>query len=250
MNDDHSELTLNICLLYSEIMAKNNVDPRDIQRDIHKIGTIMNMDQIIIYQTLTGIFITLNQGSKIKMSVIEATENNFEKIIRAKQALEDFENSTVTQENFYKSLIEINNTNYSFPLAIQVLSAGVVSAALGVVFTSQLSDFLINLIIGGVSYFILLYFQKKLMLKSFSTFLSASVLAILVSFSINLDLATNPYMIIFSCIMPLVPGIEIVNSIRSVLENNYLIATSQILEALMITIMILMPITFFLNILT
>ncbi|MFD2385929.1 threonine/serine exporter family protein [Enterococcus rivorum] len=50
--------------------------------------------------------------------------------------------------------------------------------------------------------------------------------------------------------MPLVPGIEIVNSIRSVLENNYLIATSQILEALMITIMILMPITFFLNILT
>lgn len=242
---DHRDLLLNVCLLFSKIMVENNQDKHQLRQSITAISKRANVKDVSCYNTQTAIFIFIKSSQQIRMADIDSFSNNFEKLTRATTAAKDYLDDKSTLEQFYTGLQKIDSATYTFPIWLQVFSAGIVGMSMSVLFSQNLNNVPMTFLISACGYFVFVLSFNALINKIFATFLAASCLSILTVCYLKVTHSLDVSLLLLSSIMPLLPGSEFVNGIKDIFSGDYLSGVTQLTEASMLIFVIVFPITLF-----
>ena len=138
------ELLLETCLLAGKIMMENGSEVYRVEDTMNRIAANAGEANSISYVTATGIFMGLRSSHYAQVENVHDRVINLEKIVAVNRLSRSFAEKQITLPQLYASLKEINQVTPSFPLWLQVLSAGVVSSTLMIIFGGNWSDFIVT----------------------------------------------------------------------------------------------------------
>ena len=127
------ELLLETCLLAGKIMMENGSEVYRVEDTMNRIAANAGEANSISYVTATGIFMGLRSSHYAQVENVHDRVINLEKIVAVNRLSRSFAEKQITLPQLYASLKEINQVTPSFPLWLQVLSAGVVSSTLMII---------------------------------------------------------------------------------------------------------------------
>ena len=244
MKEKDLNLLLDTCLLTGKIMMKSNADMSRIEETMSCIVSASGDYQIVTYAIQTGLFIGLEHTSMIRMEQVMMRATNLEIVTEVNELLHQYIDNKLTLLEFYNELQILEKKCIRFPTWLQIISAAIISATLMFLFGGLLEDFPVTLFIGGVGYTIYLLGEKLFHIKFLSEFLSSIFIGLAAILSVKLGIGNNSDCIIIGCIMPLVPGVQITNSIRDLLAGHYMSGISKGVEAMITATMIGFAISF------
>lgn len=238
---------IKLLLLYGKIMLENNYEVAEIRSYMNQLMNALNANHFYFYITQTGIVLIDKQTNDVKMVGIRSYSYNFEKMGHIKEAITEFTCHNISKEELYKRLRQIEDKSYSFSYPIQIVSAGIICGSMYVLINSFSSTAFLSFFLGVIAYSVYLVLEKYIKIKIFSVFLYSSFISIVTVFFFKNHLAPDPFSLILSCIMPLLPGTTFVNSIRASINGDYLTGLSLASDAINVSLMLGIPVAFILT---
>ena len=141
-------------------------------------------------------------------------------------------NETPTNDFIEQQIKAINSLHPIMPLVF--LGYGLGAGGYAIFFGGGLHEGIIAGIIGFLMYFFV-WINEILEINFFMrTTLTSIFLTILAIISLKLGLITNLQSTIIGCLMILTPGIAITNSLRDIIDGNYVSGQARLVEAFFI----------------
>lgn len=134
---------------------------------------------------------------------------------------------------------QINKIKQNSPnMFLVFLGYGLGAGAFALFFGGGLQEFFVAGFIGFVMYFFI-WLNETLSINSFmQTMLTSMLLTFLSILSLKFHMIQNLDATIIGCLMILVPGIAITNSLRDIIDGNYLSGQARLFEAFFIAMAI------------
>lgn len=117
-------------------------------------------------------------------------------------------------------------------------AAAILSGALMIVFTGNVSDSWAGFLAGGVGYGAFSYLLRKFKIQYLGEFCSSLIIGILAVIFVKMHLANNINDIIIGAIMPLVPGVPLTNAARDLVSGNLISGPTRGIEAILTAVSI------------
>lgn len=240
----NTEMLLETCLLAGKIMMESDAEMYRVEDTMSRIANASDNHQLVSYVTQTGLFVGLDGTSTIRMVQIMQRAINLEKVTKVNQLSRKYVAGELTLEELLENLKIVDSEQIYFPITWRLLGAAVISGTIMILFGGQWHDFLLTCLIGGIGYGINYYSFKILRIKFLSEFLASFFIGFSAIFLVQLGIGWNQDMIIIGSVMPLVPGVQMTNSVRDLLAGHYLSGVSRGTEALLTASMIGFAIAF------
>lgn len=234
---------MKICLFYGKILQESNATSEMINDNIKRLAQHMGLedDDLSAYNAQTSFIIINRHDNSIKMIPVNNTGYNFEKLVRVDDLLDRFLNDKLTSDEFFDKLHDINDKTNSFSKWIQIISASILSGSMNVIINGLNPSIWITFLLGFIGYWFYLEVQKTVQIKVFSILSYSIFICLVIALLSKTVLLKEPYSILFSCIMPLLPGTTFVNSIKAIMDGNYISGLIQSLDALNTALMLALP---------
>ena len=143
-------------------MMENGSEVYRVEDTMNRIAANAGEANSISYVTATGIFMGLRSSHYAQVENVHDRVINLEKIVAVNRLSRSFAEKQITLPQLYASLKKINQVTPSFPLWLQVLSAGVVSSTLMIIFGGNWSDFIVTFFIGSIGFITGLWVKKAI----------------------------------------------------------------------------------------
>lgn len=234
MLDEKNELILETCLLAGKIMIENNAEMYRIENTMERIAITSGNNHLVSFVTQTGLFVGFDNTSSMKMAKILHRTIDLESISKVNDLSRNYSAGNFSLEELLNKLKKLEDKKASFSLQLIIFCAAILSATIMVLFGGKLSDCPITFLIGYFSYTIYHYSSKILHINFLPEFIASLFISAATILCVKLNFGSNQDMIIIGCIMPLVPGGQITNSIRDLVAGHYLSGVSRGAEAAMI----------------
>lgn len=226
---------LKTCLLAGRIMIENGSETYRVEDTMRRIAWNAGAKDAVVFTTPTGLFISLNSESKTQLSNVEKRTMNLEKVTRVNELSRQFAEHKLNLKQLYMKLIDVDQNTEYFPLWLQCIAAAIVSSTLMIIFTGQYDwfDMPITGLIGMLGFLIAYEVGKRIEVLFLNQLLASFTVGFLAFVAVKVGLGHNINSIIIGGIMPLVPGVQITNSIRDMLAGHLLTGTAQANEAML-----------------
>lgn len=233
-----------VCLLYGKILQESNATSDMINANIQKIINHLNIenDELSTFNAETSFIIINRHDNTVKMIPVEKSGYNFEKILRVERVLNDFLANKLDTQSFLNELRVINKKTYSFPRKIRIISAALVCSGMNVIINGLSWNFITTFLLGVIGYWLYLKIKETTKINIFSILSYSTIICFLIVGLVKVHLIKEPYSILFSCIMPLLPGTTFVNAIRAMMDGNYLTGMIQSMDAFSTALMLGLPV--------
>lgn len=145
----------------------------------------------------------------------------------------DIEAGKCDMEGAEKRLDEIEKAK-PYKAIINLIAAAVASGAFSYLFGGSFTDALISAVIGSSYYYVLIALGRTKLSKLITNAICGCLLALMaVGFS-KLIPGLNMDMVIIGAIMPLIPGVSFVNSVRDIAAGNYISGAVRMIDAIVV----------------
>ncbi|RSU00302.1 hypothetical protein CBF37_02945 [Vagococcus vulneris] len=228
-------------------MLESHYEIAEVREEMDQLMKAMNVDHFYSYITQTGLMLIDQKTNDVKMISIKNYSYNFEKMGHIKESVNAFLKNEISEEELYDKFKKIESKTYAFSYPIQVLSAGVICGAMYVLINSLTVTALLSFVIGIVAYSVYLILEKYISIKTFSVFLYSSFISIIAVVLFKNNVTSDSFSLVLSCIMPLLPGATLVNSIRASINGDYLTGLSMAADAINVSLMLGIPVAFILT---
>ena len=233
LESDSAKL-LKTSLLAGKIMMENGSEAYRVEDTMKRIVLNGGEKNCSCYVTATGIFVGLENQQKVMIDNVEQRVINLEKVVAVNELSRQFAEKKITLNVLYEKLERINHRVPTFPLWLEILAAGIISAGALYLFGGVLADLLITFIIGCIGFTISVLCKQLINLNYFDLFISSFVIGFLSICAVKFNWATNIDPIIIGSIMPFVPGVAITNSFRDILAGHLISGIARGTEALIV----------------
>lgn len=244
--ESQNDLRIKTVILYSKLMLESNYGASQIKKNLIQIMTIMDINVFSFYITPTNVMLINKKTGDVKMVSVENSSYDFDKMGQVKLAVNKFNAGQLSLNQLYESFEEIETQKESFPIYTQVFFAGLMCGAMNLLISKTGKDVLLAGVVSLVCYFFYIIFDKYINIKNFSVFLYSLLVSAIAVLCVRHHLAQNSFSLVLSCMMPLLPGATLVNSIRDSIEGDYFSSISQISEAISTALMLGLPAAFIL----
>lgn len=129
-------------------MIENGSEVARVEDTIHRIAVSAGYPQSKVYVTITGIMMSISDEENAQIEPINLRTIDLEKITRVNDLSRKFAAGAIDLVEFESDLTELEVHPRYFPLWMQLVSAGIVSGTLEVVFRNNFPDFWITCLIG------------------------------------------------------------------------------------------------------
>lgn len=228
------KLIVNTCVLAGKIMIENGSEMDQVNDSIRRIAVNAHVYDLQAYATLTGIIVSLGRDQGAQVLTINHQIMDLNKVTIVNNYSRWFAEGKLTLKQFNRRLKLLNQESCFFPFWVQLLGAAIVSGAMEVVFRGNLFDFWSTCLIGMLAYAIYYLISKYNSIQFISEFSAAFVIGALAIFATHLHLGTGVDNIVIGGIMPLVPGVQIVNAVRDILTGNVVSGPARAIQAVII----------------
>ena len=228
------ELLLETCLLAGKIMMESGSEVYRVEDTMNRIAANANEPNSVSYVTATGIFMGLRSSHYLQVENVAERSINLEKVAAVNKLSRAFAEQKIDLLTLHNSLKKIDYETPTFPLWLQILSAGVMSCLLMYVFGGNWQDFSATFVVGIISFCVRYFVSAAIDLRFFDIFLASLVVGLCALLAVKLQLAGNVVNIIIGAVMPLVPGVAITTSFRDILAGHLISGLARGTEAIIV----------------
>ncbi|MFV0314608.1 MAG: threonine/serine exporter family protein [Anaerotignum sp.] len=233
MNDNQ---LLKFALDAGELMLSSGAETHRVQDTMHRILSASHSDGVEAMAMSTFLIVSIpseKSGSLTLTRGVYSRAVNFEKICRVNDISRAFVSGQICLEEATVRLVEINHTS-DFPPIARVISSGVTCGSFTLVLNGTWTDSLAAFIFGILIGLLLQLARKSKMPHFFSCLLGGFIAGAGAVIFHKFVPTAGTDLIIIGSIMPLLPGMTMTNSIRDVMEGNFISGTSKMVETLLI----------------
>jgi uncharacterized membrane protein YjjP (DUF1212 family) len=213
-----SEKVMELCIMAGATMLQSGAETSRVEDTIRRIATSFQMEYVHSFVTPTGIFITLNDQTKL----IRISERfiNLNKVSQINHLSRMLAGQRLTLEEAISKVNEIQRQKPPYSKGLVMLAAGIAGGSFSFLFGGDPVDVIPGFMAGVVVQSVLVLFESSPQAKFLGEFLAAlfggafSVAAVHVGLGVQLD------SIIIGSLMPLVPGVAITNAVRDMLAGD------------------------------
>ncbi len=232
--EQNYKLLMKTAILSGEILLSSGAETYRVEDTMKHILNKSGLETVETFAVLTGIMATLDDESIETISYVKQVSDvgmNINKIIMVNDIARRFCKDEITLEEAYFKLKnyqwrKYNTTHYSIAVI------GIV-VGFSIFFGGAVLDVGVAAFVGMI--LALLMAMGKMF--GFNGFIYNIVNGVGISFftlmAQYLLPEVNKEIVIISSIMPLVPGVALVNGVRDVIEGDYISGNSRILKALL-----------------
>ncbi|WP_241433607.1 threonine/serine exporter family protein [Listeria floridensis] len=214
-------------------MMESGAEIYRVEDTMNRIADAATSKKGITFATPTGIFMSIEGEQHIQLETIPTRTINLEKVSLVNDLSREFSAHNISLEELHSSLVQLEKDTRFFPVWMQILSAGLVSGALMIIFGGSWVDFISTCIIGTLGFIVYYFAAEWLKIKFLAEFLSSFIIGLLAVFVVHFHLGVNLDKIIIGGVMPLVPGVPITNAVRDLLAGHLLGGMARGMEALL-----------------
>lgn len=231
---DRSEL-LDTCLLAGRILIEGGSEMSRVEDTMGRIINNAGVKDAALFTTPTGIFASIRNEPFLQLRQIQTRDIDLEKIARVNTLSRQFAAKKINLNQFHRALIHLDGHVPYFPMWLQIICAGVVSALLMVVFTQRYDWFDIPLagVTGAVGFIVATYIRRLTKIKFISELTGGLALGLCAVIGVRMGFGHNVNNILIGGVMPLVPGVAITNSIRDLMSGHLLTGMARGMEAVL-----------------
>ncbi|GAW99289.1 threonine/serine exporter family protein [Secundilactobacillus mixtipabuli] len=238
MANDQGHLMIKTALHAGRIMIENGSEIARVSDTIRRIAANAGYPDSKVYVTITGIMMSVSGEDNAQIEPVTTRSIDLEKITRVNDLSRHFADQKITLAEFDQRLTDLDQHPRYFPLWLQLISAGVLSGSLEVVFRGNYPDFWVTCLIGLIGWGIFYGVNQLAKVRFLSEFLAAAGIGVLAILAVKYHLGTSADDIIIGSVMPLVPGVPLTNAVRDILAGDLVSGVARGMEALMSAIAI------------
>lgn len=240
MVDIFQKKVLLLALYAGEIMMKNGAEIYRVEDTITRICKACGIDNIEVFATPTGIFLSLDKGGEADdtqtyIKRIKGIGTNLDKISMVNHFSRKFTTTSLSVDDGMRMLKKIDDRR-PYPLPLRLAGAAMVASFFCLVFGGNPVDFAIAFASGALCYGLSTFLQKygiNFFIRGFCCCAAAAFIAMAAS-TAAASASYEP--IIIGSLMIFVPGVAITNAIRDFLSGDMLSGVARLMEALLIAV--------------
>ncbi|GEK29253.1 threonine/serine exporter family protein [Furfurilactobacillus siliginis] len=234
---EETELVMNTALLAGEILLENGAEIARVEDTMMRISTNEGYANANVFVLLTGITMSLPDGTATQVRPVHSRTLDLEKVDQVNTLSRQFASDEIDVPTFYQQLRQVKVAVPTFPFWLQLIAAVVVSVTLMLAFTGlhQWLVVLLTALAGATGYGVFYLINHELQIRFLSEFLAALVIGAIadagVAWLALSRLAGDA--VIIGALMPLVPGVPLMNAFRDTMAGNYLSGPARAVEAIL-----------------
>ncbi|MGX4645461.1 MULTISPECIES: threonine/serine exporter family protein [Holzapfeliella] len=234
MNKRYVDIVLNTCLMAGKIMIQSGSEMYRVEDTINHIAKNAGLKDPVVFSTPTGLFVGVNHHPIVQLTQVYVRTINLEKVHRVNRLSREFGARKITLNELHKGLHDIHENTPSFSHYLKVLSTALLSATLMVLAVGQfnLAEFCLVPVAGMLAYSTNNLVNRYTNIKFLSQVIASMVVAVFAILMVRLSLAQNMDALIVGGVLPLVPGLAIMNSLRDLFAGHLLTGVARGMEAL------------------
>lgn len=203
---------------------------------MENMGKFLGIEKFSVYIIANGIFMTgtLNdENISVRINEVPIAGTNLSKVEALNNLSRKVSTKEITPEELKQEFEKIKCFEpYSFSAI--TLATGMGCCAFCYIFNGSFRDCIISLPIGLLLSCLLTFLSENFHLpKIVKNIYGSAFITLLSCFAVFLGIGDSLGSIIIGCVMPLVPGVPLVNSIRHFFDDDYLSGVIRLADALL-----------------
>ncbi|MGN1298453.1 MAG: threonine/serine exporter ThrE family protein [Candidatus Scatovivens sp.] len=230
-------LLMDSAVLAGEIMLRNGSETYLVEDTINQILKTEKMKHIEAVVMVTMIIATISNPDRDPITVIrriERRQTNLNKIYLVQDVVKKYCDGKINLETFFQNLKRIKRYN-QYSEKIKDLCTILIAPTFTIMLGGNILDAIASSICGIVLMMII-KLKKIIHYNHFIIYILASILISITSVICSKIIHNNIDLAIIGAIMPMVPGVILINSIRDSINGDYMASLARLEEALIIAL--------------
>ncbi|MEJ6400904.1 threonine/serine exporter family protein [Nicoliella lavandulae] len=228
----------NFCCKLGRTLIESGAEINRVETTVEFIGHKAGVPDLRCYAELGVIFVYYENGIKNQIMKVKGHDFNFQKVDEINNLSRLFVSDQITYSQLQKEYRRIRNKVIDFTLRRKILAAGLVSIAPLLLFRTHWTNLFFAFFVGIMGFLATRFMTGHSKTPYLPVACGGLVIGLLAAIIGTMITGTNDDMIIFSSLMPIVPGIALTNSFREIMSKNILSGLILGMDATMVAIAI------------
>ena len=236
MGKQSDEEVLDLALMAGHILLENGAEIYRVEETIDRICGYYGVNSENAFVLSNGIFLTAGSAREsffAKVQHIPVSGTHLNKVAAVNQLSREIVEGRHTIQDAYRNLEEIR-TMPGKKRWMQTLASGVGSAAFCIFFGGTFGDSLAAFAAGICLYLYVLWLSVPHLSKIVGNIGGGALVTVVCCLLYLMGVGENLNFMMIGTIMPLVPGVAFMNSIRDVADGDYISGSVRMLDALLV----------------
>lgn len=236
MGKQSDEEVLDLALMAGHILLENGAEIYRVEETIDRICGYYGVNSENAFVLSNGIFLTAGSAREsffAKVQHIPVSGTHLNKVAAVNQLSREIVEGKHTIQDAYRILEEIR-TMPGKKRWMQTLASGVGSAAFCIFFGGTFGDSLAAFAAGICLYLYVLWLSVPHLSKIVGNIGGGALVTVVCCLLYLMGVGENLNFMMIGTIMPLVPGVAFMNSIRDVADGDYISGSVRMLDALLV----------------
>ena len=239
LTEERRILALRTCVLAGRLLIENGSNMERVNDTLDRIAKNAGLRKFQAFTTLTGIVASSDDLPNSQVADIRRRKNDLSKVAAVNEVSRELARRKIDVPQAFAKLKKIDRQKMSkWQNWYESFAAAILSGALMIVFTGNVSDSWAGFLAGGVGYGAFSYLLRKFKIQYLGEFCSSLIIGILAVIFVKMHLANNINDIIIGAVMPLVPGVPLTNAARDLVSGNLISGPTRGIEAILTAVSI------------
>ena len=227
---------INVGVLAGKILVEAGSEMWRVEDTTKRIVDHASNNKTEAFTSLTGLLVNLKDTPYTRFMQVEKRGINMNNINSVNDLSRQYAQDKLTLDELEEKLLHLQHKKPQYPLWLQTIGAGFEGAFFMFTFTQTYNweDFPLAFFAGALGYLVTYYVSSRVKIRFMSEFLGALTVGLCAVIGVRLHLGINVQNIIIGAIMPPLPGVPIINSMRDIFEGNLLSGIERLMESLII----------------
>ena len=240
MNGKEIKKAVDIAARAGSMLLRSGADITRVEDTIRHMMVSFGVRKYDIFTITNGIFISASaddapegMGDYTRICEIPRNSSDLGRVDMINTLSRDIEAGKYDMDGAEKRLDEIEKAKPYHPL-INLVAAAVASGAFSFLFGGSFIDAVLAAAIGFSYYYIFILLDRTKLSKLLTNAICGCMLALMTIGFTKLIPGVNMNMVIVGAIMPLIPGVAFVNSIRDIAAGDYISGAIRMIDAVVV----------------
>ena len=225
-------------LLAGKLLMQSGAETSRVEDTMLRMAVSQGYAEAVSYATTTGIFFTAGYDAPTQIVYITRRAIDLGRIARVNDISRKVVEHKMTVQEALTELRRMEQTALGMRAVWNLLFAALACGSFIVLFQGKLSDIPAAAAAGGIGFLAYLLFLRATKIKFFAEFIASTAVGCAAGLAVASGIGTELDKIVISAVMPLVPGVPIVNAVRDLMAGHMVSGMTKGTEALLTAVSI------------
>ncbi|MCR8744934.1 threonine/serine ThrE exporter family protein [Romboutsia lituseburensis] len=220
-------------------MLQSGGETYRVEETISSICQAFNVDDVDVFATPTAVMVSVSIEGKIHSIVkrIKSRGINLNRVHNINSLSRKISVEKLSIEECEREL-EIICIDDSYDTEKILVASGIASSAFTMLFGGEINSIIVSFLVGIITKLIFMSLSKSSLNEFFINSICGAIIAIFSIILLKIGIIREIDKLIAGCIMLLVPGLALTNSIRDIIEGQLISGLTKAAEAFLVAVSI------------